>query len=313
MDLPPPQPAAMPAPPSTGGFPDPDGPPVDTSTPYVPLRAPAEGRAASEPHPTMPIGAAIGAIVVLTASLLISKLGLDLLVEFEWPVVVYVVLLAAVGYGPSLWWCRFASRRWGTGNVRADLGLRPRWSDLGWGPVIWLAAVLTQVVVGSIVLALDVPIENNTDGIRELQANRTYIVSVVIAAVVAAPVVEELVFRGLVLRGFLGRMNAIVAVALQAVLFGAAHVDPVFGVGNIGLVLVLSGIGAVFGAAAYLLRRVGPTMVAHAILNAVVLAIVLSGVSDRIDPESLGPSPEVDRTVVDQPHVTEPHGGRGAG
>ena len=63
--------------------------------------------------------------------------------------------------------------------------------------------------------------------------------------------------------------------AVQGAVFGVVHVDPVRGIGNIGLALVLAAVGVAFGGAAYLLRRIGPTIIAHAILNAVVLAIVL--------------------------------------
>ena len=62
----------------------------------------------------------------------------------------------------------------------------------------------------------------------------------------------------------------------QGALFGLAHVDPARGAGNIGLVLILGGVGVVFGGAAYLLRRIGPTMLAHAIFNGVVMAVVLT-------------------------------------
>ena len=47
------------------------------------------------------------------------------------------------------------------------------------------------------------------------------------------------------------------------------------GAGNIGLVLVLAAVGVAFGGAAYLLRRIGPTILAHAIFNGVVMAVVL--------------------------------------
>jgi membrane protease YdiL (CAAX protease family) len=102
------------------------------------------------------------------------------------------------------------------------------------------------------------------------------VISLLISAVVAAPLVEEAVFRGLVLRGFLSRMRWVPAVLLQGVLFGVAHVDPERGAGNIGLALVLAAVGVVLGGAAYLLRRIGPTIIAHAILNGVVMAVVLT-------------------------------------
>ena len=259
-------------------LPPPTGPPITAPPqPFSPQFAPPR-----EPHPTLPLPAAIGAIVVLTVSLLASKYLLDAVIGFDWPVVVYVTLLGVVGYGPSLVWVRYASHRWGSGRMFHDVGLRPRLADLGWGPVVWLAAIGTQVAIGALVLGLGIPLSNNTDGIGELTDDRTYVVSLVITAVVAAPFVEEIVFRGLVLRGLRSRMPVVAAVALQAVLFGVAHADPVRGVGNIGLVLVLSGVGAAFGGAAYLLRRIGPTIVAHAIFNGVVLVLVLNRVVERL-------------------------------
>jgi hypothetical protein len=69
----------------------------------------------------------------------------------------------------------------------------------------------------------------------------------------------------------------VLAVGLQGVLFGLAHFDPVRGMGNIGLILVLSTVGCVLGGAAFLIRRIAPTMIAHAILNAVAMTIALSG------------------------------------
>jgi membrane protease YdiL (CAAX protease family) len=234
------------------------------------------------PPPTLPIAAAVGAMVVLTASLIVSKLLLEALVQFEWPLIVYVVLTGVVGYGPSVVWCFHTSRRWGTGRLSDDIGLAPQWSDLGWGPVIWLAALGAQMAMAALVVGLDLPISNNTDGVTELQADRTYIVSLVVTAVIAAPVVEEMVFRGVVLRGARSRLPAILAIVVQGVLFGAAHIDPVRGSGNLGLVMVLAGVGIAFGAAAVWLRRIGPTIVAHAIFNGAVLVIVLTGVADRL-------------------------------
>ncbi|MEM8620624.1 MAG: type II CAAX endopeptidase family protein [Actinomycetota bacterium] len=234
------------------------------------------------PHSTLPIPVAIGAIAVLTASLIASKFLLDALVGLEWPVAVYVALLTAVGYVPSIAWCVYASRRWGSGHLRRDAGLTPRWSDLGWAPVIWLATLGVQAVVIGVVMAVDIPISSNTDGVTELQADRTYVVAIVIAAVIAAPLVEEIVFRGVVMRALLSKMAVVPTLAIQGVLFGLAHIDPVRGVGNVGLVIVLSAVGCSFGAAAYWLRRIGPTVVAHAIYNGVVLTVILTGLADRL-------------------------------
>lgn len=251
------------------------GAPFAPAAPPPPTLAPPKG-----PHPTLPIGAGIGALVVLAVSLVVSKFVLDVLVEQGWPTFVYVILVSIMGYGPSIWWWRYASRRWGSGNLLDDAGVRPRFADLGWAPVIWLAALGVQAALASVVIGLDIPFSSNTEEIGELTADRSYSVAIVVAAVIAAPIVEEVVFRGLLMRSLLSKMPAVAAILLQGLLFGAAHADPVRGAGNLGLALVLSGVGVAFGGAAYLLRRVGPTVLAHAILNGVVMVILLTGVLD---------------------------------
>jgi CAAX protease family protein len=240
-----------------------DGPPVPQLAPPA------------APHPSLPVSAAAGAVGILIASLVAGRLLIAWLAEYEWPVVVYIAMLTVIGYGPSLWWCRYVSRRWGTGSLGADIGLRFRWSDIGWGPLVWFGALVTQIACAAIVLALDIPLTSNTEGIDDLDADRGYIIAVLVSAVIAAPLVEEMIFRGVVMRGLLSRIGPILTVGVQGVLFGAAHVGPERGVGNVGLALVLSGVGIAFGTAAFLLRRIGPTILAHAVFNGVVLVIVL--------------------------------------
>jgi hypothetical protein len=280
-------------PPSTapaGWYSDPDGRPGSRyfdgqqwAPPSVFVPAPLTFAPPAEPHPSLPLAAAVGALAILLASLVGGRLLIDALSGFEWPLIVYVALLTAVGYGPSVAWCRYVSRRWGTGKLSTDVGLRFRWTDLGWGPLIWISAVVVQVAIALLIIAFDVPLTSNTERVSDIDANRAYVVALAITAVVAAPLVEEMVFRGVVMRGLRARMGAVAAVALQAVFFGSAHFDPVRGAGNLGLVLILSAVGATLGFGAYLLRRIGPTIVAHAIFNGVVLIIVLTGFNERND------------------------------
>jgi membrane protease YdiL (CAAX protease family) len=139
---------------------------------------------------------------------------------------------------------------------------------------VWLAALGGQIVMVLVVTVLRIPYGGNIDEVGDL--DRTYVIAQAIAAVVAAPIVEEIVFRAVVLRGFLSRMRWVPAVILQGALFGAAHIGGTDGAGNIGLALILGGVGVMFGGAAHLLRRIGPTILGHAIFNAVVLIIVLT-------------------------------------
>ena len=115
--------------------------------------------------------------------------------RFDLPIVAYVAIAITVAYGPSVWWCWYASGRWGSGDRRDDLGLRFRWSDLGWGPVVWLAALGGQIAVTLLVMLLRIPLSSNVDDVREVDLDRTYVITQAITAVVAAPIVEELVFR----------------------------------------------------------------------------------------------------------------------
>jgi membrane protease YdiL (CAAX protease family) len=262
----------------TGWFPDPwndAGVRYWDGRAWTGLVAPASQE--PQPHPVLPIKAAWGAVGILLVSVIASRYLLKAIAGFHWPIAAYVAILGVAGYAPSMLWCGYASRRWGTGRFRADVGLQARWVDAGWGPVIWIASLVAQIVVGVLVLALKIPFISNTRDISELSADRGYVVSTLILAVVAAPVIEEIVFRGVVLRGLLSRYKAPLAVGLQGGLFGLAHFDPIRGAGNIGLLLVLTVVGVVLGGAAYLLRRLAPTMIAHAILNGLAMALALSG------------------------------------
>lgn len=270
-----------------GWYPDPAGAGLryfDGSAwgPVVPLGPTVQTFEERAPHPRLPMRAAIGALVILVTSLLVGKGLLDLLIELDWPLLVYVVMLGILGYGPSLVWCWYVQRRWADDRW-SGIGWQFRWSDLGWGPLAYLAAIGTQIAIAAIVLLLDIPIASNVEEVSSSDIDRSYLVATVITAVIAAPLVEEMVFRGVVMRGLLSKMGPFLAIPLQGVLFGVAHVDPVRGWGNVGLAIVLSGVGIAFGAAAYLVRRVGATVVAHAIFNGVVMIIVLTGVLENID------------------------------
>jgi membrane protease YdiL (CAAX protease family) len=233
------------------------------------------------PHPRRHLALAIGPLAVILVSLVASRYILDALADYRWPVAVYVALAGVVGYGPVLVFCWWGSRRWGSGSFRGDGGLFFRAVDTGWGPLTWLACIAAQVTLYRIIVATDIPMTSNTEGVDDLSADRGYVLALLVLAVIAAPIVEEIVFRGFVLRGLLSHMGPVAAITVQAITFGMAHFDPVRGSGNIGLVIMLSGVGGVLGGTAYLCRRIAPAIIAHAIMNGLVMAIVLGGWADR--------------------------------
>lgn len=227
------------------------------------------------PHQQLPLAVALSTVFTLLASLVVSRYLIEWLAGYRWSIVVYVLLSAVLGYGPSLLVGRWASRRWGTGSLRDDSGLYLRRIDIGWGVVTWLACIGTQALIAVIVIALDIPFVSNTEDVDNLSASRGYIISLLVVAVLVAPLVEEMLFRGLLFRGLLSRMGVTLAVAVQAVLFGMAHFDPSRGMGNVGLIMVLTGVGAVLGVAEFLIRRIGPTIIAHFIINAIAMTVAL--------------------------------------
>ncbi len=101
-------------------------------------------------------------------------------------------------------------------------------------------------------------------------------ISLAIAAIVFAPVIEEAIFRGAVMRGLLSKTNAPFAIVIQGVLFGAAHFQPDHGKEGIGLIIALSVAGVGFGVGSYLLRRLGPAMIAHAVYNSIAICVALT-------------------------------------
>jgi membrane protease YdiL (CAAX protease family) len=248
----------------------------------APSSTEAELSPRSEGQVTVPLRAGVMAVVVLLGSLLLSGVGLLIATELGIPTAIGLGLAMTIGYGPSVVWAVVSARRWGSADLLGALGVRAKWVDLGWGPLIWLVAIGVQILLGALILVTDLPTVSNTDAISNFDGRTAEMWVVIFAAVVMAPVVEELVFRGLLLRSLVRVMPAPFAILIQAVVFGVLHLNPEAGIANLGLVIILTGVGAVLGVAAHKLGRIAPTIIAHSIFNAVVMALVLSGVTEGL-------------------------------
>jgi membrane protease YdiL (CAAX protease family) len=179
-----------------------------------------------------------------------------------------------VGFAAAGW---VASIQWGTGRPLADLGVRFRRADLGWGPVAALGA-LTVTVALALAFSLVPDLEGtNTEFVERQASTGAGVVMVLLATTIGAPIFEEIFFRGLVLRALRSRMSAPPAVTLQALLFGLVHVQAGQGLGTISVVAATAAIGAVLGVAATVSGRLGPGMIGHALFNGVVVTSVLLG------------------------------------
>jgi len=236
-----------------------------------------------EPFPTLPLSAALGALVVLALSLVVQNVVARQLSDTGLPTLVKAGVGLVLAYGPSLWWARRVVRQAG-GGARQQLGWRFRWVDLGWGPLTWIGSHVANVIVILVAVeALGVPFESNVESTTD-DITAAYVIAMLVSAVIAAPLVEEIVFRGVVLRGLVGKIGVVAAVPVQGVLFGMAHLDPIDrGWGNIGLILGLSTVGCGLGLVTVLTRRLGAAIIAHACLNGFVMTLVLTGVADDLE------------------------------
>ena len=187
-----------------------------------------------------------------SASALRTLLGLGLLV------------LYAVGFPLTAWYC---SRRWGSGRLSDDLGLRATWADvpLGFGGAIGLTVIV--IVMGIVVRALGLPAGSNLTGLEKSGRNGALFLVLGVVAGVIAPVVEELLFRGVMLRGLRSKLAWPASVAAQAAVFGSAHFLVGLGWGNVGLIVVLGSVGVGLGLLARATGRLAAGMIAHSLFN----------------------------------------------
>jgi membrane protease YdiL (CAAX protease family) len=270
-----------PLPPSPGWFPDPwagdrlrywDG---GRWTGYV---TGAANPSAPSGEVTLPLHAGLVGLGVLVGSFVLSIIVTIVLYVLQAPEPVAFLGGAVALYGALVLYCRSVSQRYGTGQLSTDLGFRFRWIDLLFGVGTWFAAAIAEVIVAIACQAIGLPLGSNTDAVTSSSNDAGLVVAIAIVAIGIAPFVEELFFRGLLLRSLRSRLVPWLAVVTQGLLFGFIHLQFGLGLGNMSLVLTLASVGTVFGVADRQAGRLGPSIVAHAILNtiAVIAALAVS-------------------------------------
>ncbi len=170
------------------------------------------------------------------------------------------------------------SRRFGTGSLRADLGLWFRWSDLGWGPLLFVGTRIAQVLVTAPIIASSVGVRDSSEAYSRSMRHEPLaaLITLAVVGVVVAPLVEELLFRGVFLRSLLPIVGPAGAAIIQGVLFGVYHFAPDLGLYNLVLIIANGTFGVIFGFVALRRRSLGTGIVAHAITNATALAVVFA-------------------------------------
>ena len=173
--------------------------------------------------------------------------------------------------------CLVAVKRRGNGSL-GQLGLKPlMFADLTIGVTAAFLARILQIALlfpFAPLLSSSVP---KSDPLASIHGSRLAVGLLVIAVAIGAAFFEELFFRGLLQGVFTRRWGPCVGILAQAVCFGAAHyqIGMSLGEGLFTFVSVSLG-GVIFGFLRWRYQRLGPSMVAHAVFNAVALVLLLT-------------------------------------
>ena len=170
-----------------------------------------------------------------------------------------------------------ASKKFGTGNVWRDFGLRFRGEDIGWGLLISFVARFT----GFLLLIPLVMVDRHLIGsdvapLRGARQDPSVLIAVIVMVVIGAPFIEELFFRGLLLRSVIPIAGSAGAIVTQGLVFGALHLRPSYGLGNVSIFVVIAAMGVIQGVVAERFRRLGPGIAAHGFFNLFALLLALA-------------------------------------
>jgi membrane protease YdiL (CAAX protease family) len=181
-------------------------------------------------------------------------------------------LLAVAGFFA---WCYTARSGWGSARGRAagrvrpiPSGARPLLALLA--PAMSVGALAMWLLLGALGVATEGPLPRQIEEYGELPGGALVLILLIVAV---APLIEEFAFRGWVQRPLERRFGPLPAIALTALLFALAHLQPA------GIPIRLAG-GAALGYVVWATRSIWSGVVLHVAWNAGVLlfGVVLSGI-----------------------------------
>jgi uncharacterized protein len=254
---------------------------VDGVVSASPIREP--GRQPSEPDDERMVlgGPALGLTIAAVVWSIVLTIGVTVVAALVGLDTDAQLLAAgALGlYAGLVLGCVVVHRRFGTpGRFRRDYGFTYGRGDWWRGLVASLAArgggmvlaVILAIVLGDLIDADEID-QLPTDG----DTTAAFLLTFAVVALVLAPIVEELFFRGLLLRALEGVVPDWLALGIQGVLFGLAHVSFGFGLGNLLVVVPIGFGGVAFGWLAQRYRRLGQWILGHAWFNLVAVLVTV--------------------------------------
>lgn len=188
-----------------------------------------------------------------------------------------LIVTQAVAWTGLLIACRLAVRRHGGGSLR-ELGLhglskQDLWTGIKSGVALRFGAGLIAITIINI---FGSDLGGDPSVSRGIDLNGAAAIGIAIV-VLGAPFFEELFFRGLVFAVLTRRFGARKAVFAQAALFASVHLWPTMTTGQIVLVFAtVTFVGVFLGGLRWRSKRLGPSMVSHAVFNLIAVAVFVA-------------------------------------
>ena len=218
------------------------------------------------------VGGALGAIALAVG----LSVAVDAVLDDQF-LVTFVAAQLALWAGLLLT-CVFVSRRYASNRLLEDYALSFRAIDLARGAVLSIIARVVAIpLIVPLVILLDLDSRDSLNDLKDVARGPVGTTITVIFLIIGAPLVEELFFRGLLQRSLESRFAPPVAIGIQAVLFGLAHLTLPLDAANAVVFAGTAVAGVALGISAWRYHRLGPGIVAHSLFNLVpAVLIVLS-------------------------------------
>lgn len=186
-----------------------------------------------------------------------------------------LAVVLASGWVGLAGWPLLATYVKGRRSPALDFGLAIRPIDVGWGIGGGVLALVMSVAANLAWIGLFRGSPPSNDDILPTSDHTVVSVLVIFFLVaVCTPIVEELFFRGLFLRSAARKWGTAVGVVVSSAVFGMLHFQGGLG-GGAFIVAVTATYGALFALLAVRSGRLGPSIVAHAVVNGVGVALAL--------------------------------------
>lgn len=187
--------------------------------------------------------------------------------------------LALSSAGSLLAWPMIVSAWKGTRNPVRDFGLRFQARDIALGCAVAAVGLSLDYLVVSVVFGqlLDLDNASNTAALPIQNLSGLQLAGFVAIVAGLTPVAEETFFRGMALPAAQRRLGTSGGLVLQAVLFSILHIGSAGGWAVVATLIVTFVYGIGLGWVRNQTDRLGPTILAHSLVNAAAVASVLLG------------------------------------